>query len=969
MKTTKIKHTMCLFEKEMNEEQVNYEWILTPNNAPDDKKTGISIKGSDTKYINANRKIADIFKKKGEQFSLNGIELTVSDTQKNKPVSIQIKPKGGLSGRVNLKMYGINNRGGATIIITKVSGGDFIHVKTLAFKVIKYLLDRIIAGNITEEEIVSFKKKSGNKAEEAEEAKENICDSCENVFPTEHGLKVHRTRIHPIDMKLNCERCEKRFTTRNDLDKHQTVHENISSPESKKIRVDETVKESNIEKKYREIEVQVNEKDFDLDADKDNVEEMDIDLKEEKENDLEKRMDEKVLLKQKEIEETEEKQKEIRRKEQKLKEEEEKKRKRQMSVEKKKKKKKAKKEKSKEGNIDFRNDKLRVLDIKYTQLFKEVGLDIRNYFLYKVKADGACGSNCTALHCHHDEKLGPYVRRNINNYIVDLWPYFQTSILFPHKQYAGSEEIPFQTESEYLKFLKDDKRSGWLWMDHGDLQAVSNSYQINIHILTSNVAGMEEPKARWTHLTPDARLKSFCKIPAGLPDMWLFHVDDHHFDLIVEKDSMLATNGSIGDMVEDEEVDSIKETDLGPGYMGWQIDEKEEELGTTHNYDDLQSAYNVLKKDYEQLKKEVDELKNNSELGKNLSREIKSLKDEYKECVDALRKETHNRTKAETMTKVLKDVIQSKEEIEDNKTKESKNVEDMEIDEGWLKQQKRKNISISNIKRKSLKCEKCDMSFKDKKELQNHLLVHSSKDGNHVCGKCSKSFEDRVQLNIHSKTHNVTDIHSCEKCGKSFLDQDNLLNHLETHGQDTPYKCEQCEKSFGTIDEKNKHEKIHSRQTAFSEVKCNKCDKVYSNMSKLRRHDWRSHRQIECNICGVTLESRQEISSHRELVHQMFRKIKCRFYPDCFDEEECFFVHEEVSNFQSEYQNTKQSRYCLKGENCDNQSCEYDETKHKKIKDVLCRFQSKCNRSECMFKHVMEKASFLENCDQSSKRK
>ena len=113
--------------------------------------------------------------------------------------------------------------------------------------------------------------------------------------------------------------------------------------------------------------------------------------------------------------------------------------------------------------------------------------------------------------------------------------YFQPSILFPRKQFARSEEIPFKTKSEYLKFLKDNEKSGWLWMDHGDLQAVSNSYQINIHVLTTNVAGMEEQTARWTHLTPDERMKSFSKIPAGLPDMWLFHVDDHHFDLIVEK--------------------------------------------------------------------------------------------------------------------------------------------------------------------------------------------------------------------------------------------------------------------------------------------------------------------------------------------------------------------------------------------------------------------------------------------------
>ena len=41
------------------------------------------------------------------------------------------------------------------------------------------------------------------------------------------------------------------------------------------------------------------------------------------------------------------------------------------------------------------------------------------------------------------------------------------------------------------------------------------------------------------------RLKSFSTVPAGLPDMWLFHVDHIHFDLIIAKDSYLAKEGSI----------------------------------------------------------------------------------------------------------------------------------------------------------------------------------------------------------------------------------------------------------------------------------------------------------------------------------------------------------------------------------------------------------------------------------------
>ena len=77
-----------------------------------------------------------------------------------------------------------------------------------------------------------------------------------------------------------------------------------------------------------------------------------------------------------------------------------------------------------------------------------------------MNADGACGSNCTALACHHDEKLGPYVRRNINSYIVEHWTYFKDSIVFPHIQMVGNTETTFQNEAEYLKFLKDDSKSG-----------------------------------------------------------------------------------------------------------------------------------------------------------------------------------------------------------------------------------------------------------------------------------------------------------------------------------------------------------------------------------------------------------------------------------------------------------------------------------------------------------------------------
>ena len=90
---------------------------------------------------------------------INGVEIGILDTQKNKPVMMEVKPAKGLSGKANLNMFGVNNRGFATIMITKPRGIGFEYSKTLAIKVIKFLLDRLIDGNLSDTDIANFKKK------------------------------------------------------------------------------------------------------------------------------------------------------------------------------------------------------------------------------------------------------------------------------------------------------------------------------------------------------------------------------------------------------------------------------------------------------------------------------------------------------------------------------------------------------------------------------------------------------------------------------------------------------------------------------------------------------------------------------------------------------------------------------------------------------------------------------------------
>ena len=206
-----------------------------------------------------------MFKIKGERFIITGIEMSISDTPKNKPINIEIKPLQGLTGKVHLKIYDINGTDGTTIMITKVSGGDLIHVKTPAFKVITFLLDGIITGDITDKNVECFKKKTVAKNQKPNEF---ACDFVETVFPSKKGLMEHKKKVHVTSMRYDCCSCEEKFQDRKDMVEHQQFpHDNIKSPEQKKVKI---VKKEL--KSYREIDAQVNEKDFETQNEQEDME-------------------------------------------------------------------------------------------------------------------------------------------------------------------------------------------------------------------------------------------------------------------------------------------------------------------------------------------------------------------------------------------------------------------------------------------------------------------------------------------------------------------------------------------------------------------------------------------------------------------------------------------------------------------------------------------------------------------------
>ena len=335
---------------------------------------------------------------------------------------------------------------------------------------------------------------------------------------------------------------------------------------------------------------------------------------------------------------------------------------------------------------------------------------------------------------------------------------------------------------------------------------------------------------------------------------------------------------------------------------------------------EVRNEFEVMRNEFKQLKFEL-ETQNKKQID-SLKLEIKKLKESYSQCMDDLKNETYARLKAEESCKVLQDTIEAKIKIQAqaSDTGDVSVGEVMEIDIQKEVEASNQLLGEANIEDKNkseLKhfvCDECVDNFTSIEDLLNHKQSCHRK---YVkCVNCDDIFETEESLKVHADTQhrrnqveNLQESFECQICKETFNDKESCENH------------------------KSKH----------SHIKCIKCDKSYEDMASLRRHDWRCHRSVNCNICDETLNSRQEIASHREQKHKLFKKQVCRYFPRCLDGDECLYLHDNSA--------------CVNGENCQDQSCE---KQHRKVLMLSCKFQENCNKVDCQFRHLVPRKAFLE---------
>ena len=137
-------------------------------------------------------------------------------------------------------------------------------------------------------------------------------------------------------------------------------------------------------------------------------------------------------------------------------------------------------------------------------------------------------------------------------------------------------------------------------------------------------------------------------------------------------------------------------------------------------------------------------------------------------------------------------------------------------------------------------CSECGKTFKNRKSLAPHMLLHTGIK-NHQCDVCNQMFCSNGTLLSHKAQSKCgAEEVVCPICGTKCNNKYYLKRHLMKHTGERPYKCEfeGCGKGFFDSQTLQNHRKIH---LDIKECQCSLCPKAfrqsYALVIHMKRHN------------------------------------------------------------------------------------------------------------------------------------
>lgn len=162
---------------------------------------------------------------------------------------------------------------------------------------------------------------------------------------------------------------------------------------------------------------------------------------------------------------------------------------------------------------------------------------------------------------------------------------------------------------------------------------------------------------------------------------------------------------------------------------------------------------------------------------------------------------------------------------------------------------------------RTLECDKCKKTFKNKSKLQAHIMQHGSR-VMVKCVQCEESFSSKNQRDKHG-----LEVHGqllCIFCQKPCTSINGYRQHLISHDA-KKYLCRQCGAGFHRKQYLNSHLTNVHKLGAPQILNCPKCDKSFAYQRDLNLH-MRTHNQkiYSCSKCDKTFMEEETLQKHEK---------------------------------------------------------------------------------------------------------
>lgn len=147
-------------------------------------------------------------------------------------------------------------------------------------------------------------------------------------------------------------------------------------------------------------------------------------------------------------------------------------------------------------------------------------------------------------------------------------------------------------------------------------------------------------------------------------------------------------------------------------------------------------------------------------------------------------------------------------------------------------------------------CTQCELQFTDPRAYQEHYTEHTHP---YKCSKCGKLYKLQIHLESH-RCQGVTLDFVCGVCGRQFMAEKYLNKHLQVH-RSKPYSCATCSRRF-------------ARSTFIYGHVCvdenGKRVRVYRRFDKEEREviEQRLPQRVVCPICGKSFHNTSNLTKH-----------------------------------------------------------------------------------------------------------